>query len=34
MQVGVTIIVTAILAGLLPAWRATRLNPIDAMRQI
>ncbi|MDA1132232.1 MAG: ABC transporter permease [Proteobacteria bacterium] len=29
-----TIIVTAILAGLLPAWRATRLNPVEAMRQI
>lgn len=29
-----TIVATALLAGLLPAWRATRLNPVEAMRQI
>lgn len=29
-----TILVTALLAGVLPAWRATRLNPVEAMRQI
>ncbi len=29
-----TILVTALLAGVLPAWQATRLNPVDAMRQI
>ena len=34
LQLGATIVATAILAGLLPAWRATRLNPVDAMRQV
>lgn len=29
-----TIVATAVLAGVLPAWRATRLNPVEAMRQI
>lgn len=34
LYVGGTIVITAILAGLLPAWQATRLNPVDAMRQV
>ena len=29
-----TIVATAVLAGILPAWRATRLKPAQAMRQI
>jgi len=29
-----TIAITALLAGVLPAWRATKLNPVEAMRQI
>ena len=29
-----TVVATALLAGVLPAWRATRLNPVEAMRQV
>ena len=30
----IAILITSILAGLFPAWRATKLNPIDSMRQV